>query len=133
MYDSIDNEKILINKRLELVRFANENGIKVAARFYSCSKKNIKKRCKRYAVYGIAGLKDKSRKPKNSSKRINTKDILEIKECVENAKEKNKYITVNNVRKKTKIKSRGYSPLDKIKMAEEIDSIIFPKPQLLTV
>lgn len=31
------------------------------------------------------------------------------------------------------IKTRGYSPLDKIKMALEIDNIVFPKPQLLTV
>lgn len=33
----------------------------------------------------------------------------------------------------TEIKTRGYSPLDKIKMALEIDNIVFPKPQLLTV
>ncbi len=38
MYDSIDNEKILMDKRLELVRYANDNGVKVAARFYKCSK-----------------------------------------------------------------------------------------------
>ena len=35
MYDSIDDETKLIDKRLDLVRFANDNGIKVAARFYS--------------------------------------------------------------------------------------------------
>ena len=33
----------------------------------------------------------------------------------------------------TEIKSRGYSPLDKIKTALEIDKINIPKPQLLTV
>ena len=33
----------------------------------------------------------------------------------------------------TEIKTRGYSPLDKIKTAYEIDNIKFPKPQLLTV
>ena len=27
MYMNIDNEKLLIEKRLEMVRFANENGI----------------------------------------------------------------------------------------------------------
>lgn len=31
------------------------------------------------------------------------------------------------------IRTKGYSPLDKIKTAYEIDNIIFPKPQLLTV
>ena len=112
MYDSIDNEKILMDKRLELVRYANEFGIKVAARFYSCSKNTIKKWCKRYAVYGMAGLKDKSRKPIHSPKRINDKDILKIKECVDHAKEKNKYITVNNVRRKTKIKNYSDSTIN---------------------
>lgn len=28
MYRNIDNEKMLIDKRLEMVRFANDNGIK---------------------------------------------------------------------------------------------------------
>ena len=42
LYDSIDNEKVLVDKRLELVRFANENGIKVAARFYNCSKNTVR-------------------------------------------------------------------------------------------
>jgi len=105
MYNSISNEKVLVDKRLELVRFANNNGIKPAARFYKCSKNTIKKWCKRYAVYGTAGLKDKSRRPLNSPNKIKNNDIIKIKKCVEEAKEKKKYITVNNVRKKTKIKS----------------------------
>lgn len=103
MYDSINNEKVLIHKRLELVRYANEFGIKVAARFYKCSKNTIKKWCRRYAVYGIAGLKDKSRRPIHSPKRISDNDVKKIKKCVDYAKKKKKYITVNNVRKKTKI------------------------------
>lgn len=103
MYDNIDNEKKLIEKRLEMVRFANEYGIKAAARVYSCSKNTIKKWCRRYAVYGIKGLKDKSRRPHHSPRRIDNNDIIKIKECVDYAKEKKKYITVNNVRRKTKI------------------------------
>lgn len=46
MYMNIDNEKLLIEKRLEMVRFANENRIKKAAGFYNCTKillKNGKK------------------------------------------------------------------------------------------
>ena len=43
MYMNIDNEKMLIEKRLEMVRFANESGIKKAAKFYNCSKNTIKK------------------------------------------------------------------------------------------
>lgn len=104
MYDSINNEKVLIDKRLELVMFAHENGIKPAARFYKCSKNTVKKWCKRYALYGIRGLKNKSRRPLHSPKRILDEDIIKIKECVDYAKKKKKYITVNNVRKNTKIK-----------------------------
>lgn len=99
LYLNIDNEKMLIDKRLEMVRFANENGIKVAARFYSCSKNTIKKWCKRYAVYGLKGLLDKSKKPKNSPKKIRQEDIDKITEVSKNAKEKKKHITVKNVRK----------------------------------
>ena len=33
LYFNINNEKKLIDKRLEMVRFANENSIKAAARF----------------------------------------------------------------------------------------------------
>lgn len=40
-------------------------------------------------------------------KRILDDDIIKIKECVDYAKNKKKYITVNNVRRKTKIS--GYS------------------------
>ena len=62
-----------------------------------------KKWCRRFALNGLEGLKDISRRPHNSPKRIDEKDIIKIKECVEYAKEKKKYITVNNVRRKTKI------------------------------
>ena len=43
MYYSVDDERKLVAKRLDLVRFANDNGIKVAAKFYSCNKNTIKK------------------------------------------------------------------------------------------
>ena len=101
MYLNIDNEKMLIEKRLEMVRFANETSIKKAARFYSCSKNTVKKWCRRYAVYGLNGLLDKSRKPKSSPKRIPQEDIDKITEVTKNAKEKKKHITVKNVRKKS--------------------------------
>ena len=104
MYDSIDNEKVLMDKRLEMVRYANDNGVKVAARFYKCSKNTIKKWCRRYAIYGYGGLKDKSRRPIHSPKRIPDDDIIKIKQTCDYAKEKGKYITVNNVRKRTGIK-----------------------------
>ncbi len=103
MYMNIDNEKMLINKRLEMVRFANENSIKSAAKFYSCSKNTIKKWCKRYATYGINGLLDRSKRPKNSPNKIPKEDIDIIYDVTKTAKEKKKHITVKNVRKKSKI------------------------------
>ena len=33
----------------------------------------------------------------------------------------------------SKIKTRGYSPIEKIKETYEIDNIIFPMPQILNV
>lgn len=103
MYLNTKNEKLIIDKRLEMVRTAHEIGIKPTARLYKCSKNVVKKWCKRYALYGLKGLKDLSRRPKSSPKRIKDEDIIKINECVQNAKEKKKYITVNNVRRSTKI------------------------------
>lgn len=103
MYMGITDEKLLINKRLEMVRFAYDNGYKVAARFYKCSKNTIKKWCRRYSIKGINGLRDLSRKPKTSPKRIKQDTIDLITSTTKDAKFKNKYITVNNIRRKTKI------------------------------
>ena len=103
MYMNIDSEKLLIDKRLEMVRYAFDNGYRVAARFYKCSKNTIKKWCRRYSLKGINGLRDLSRKPKNSPKRIKQEDIDIITEVTKDAKYKNKYITVNNIKRKTNI------------------------------
>ena len=113
LYNNIDNEKMLIDKRLEMVRFANENGIKVAARFYSCSKNTIKKWRRRYALYGLKGLVDISKKPKNSPKRIPQGDIDKITEVSKMAKEKKKHITVKNVRKSSKIDDYSDSTINR--------------------
>lgn len=43
MYLNVNNEKMLIEKRLEMVRLANDTNIKKADRFYNCSKNIIKK------------------------------------------------------------------------------------------
>ena len=103
MYMNIDNEKMLIDKRLEMVRFANETGIKKTAKRYSCSKNTIKKWCRRYALYGLKGLKDESRKPKHSPKRIAQEDINKITEVKTLEKRNKKYITVRNIRKTSKV------------------------------
>ncbi len=91
MYMNIDNLDLLINKRLEMVRFASENGYKVATRFYNCSKNTIKKWSRRYALKGIRGLIDITRKPHNSPKRISQNDIDTIASITKEAKEKKVY------------------------------------------
>lgn len=103
MYMNTVDEDFLIDKRLEMVRTANDYGIKVTARIYNCSKNTVKKWCRRYALHGIKGLKDLSKKPKHSPKRISNKDINIIDYVTKEARKKKKYITVNNVRRKTKI------------------------------
>ena len=113
MYDNIDNEELIIDKRLEMVRYSNDYGIKSATRFYQCSKTTVKKWRKRYALYGIAGLKDQSRKPHHISGKIRQQDIDMISNTAIYAKEKNKHITVNNIRRKTKIKEHSDATINR--------------------
>lgn len=103
MYMNIDNEDLLIDKRLEMVRFACDNGIRKATKVYDCARNTIKKWCRRYAKDGIKGLKDLSRKPHHSPRKIKQEDIDVILSASKEAKEKGKYITVNNIRRKTKV------------------------------
>ncbi|MEG0408359.1 MAG: hypothetical protein RSB77_03175 [Bacilli bacterium] len=42
VYKNNKNESYIKNKRLEIVRYAKNFGIKSAARFYSCSKNTVK-------------------------------------------------------------------------------------------
>ena len=107
MYDSISDEKKLIDKRLDLVHYANEFGIRQAMRFYHCSRNTVRKWCKRYAVYGIKGLKNKSRRPLHSPRRIKEEDIIKIKQTCDYAKEKKKYIQRLSKVAKVYISSEG--------------------------
>lgn len=103
LYMNSDNMDYIVSKRLEMIRYTTENGIKKAAKFYSCSKNTIKKWYRRYQTKGMDGLKDISRKPHNSPNKIKQEDAELITSTVKSAKEKKKYITVNNIRKATDI------------------------------
>ena len=96
-----------------MVRYANEEGYRCAARFYNCSRNTIRKWCRRYALYGIKGLNDLSRRPKHSPKRIDYDVINQITDITKDAKYKGKHITVNNIRKKTKIEICSNSTINK--------------------
>lgn len=102
-----DNQDFIISKRLEMIRYASDHGIKPAARFYKCSKTTVKKWLKRYNTLNMSGLVDMSRRPHTSPKRIKQDDINLIQTAAKEAKEKGKIVTVNNVRRKTKI--TGYA------------------------
>ncbi len=103
IYHNFKNEDYLIKTRLELVRYANDYGVKPASRFFRCSKNTVKRWCKRYSIYGIKGLKNLSSRPHHLRTTISSEDIEKISSVVVYANEHKKHITVNNVRKKTKI------------------------------
>ncbi len=56
--------------RLRLVRFAQQHGIKPAARAFSTRRKTIRKWLRRYEQEGYSALRGRSRAPKNPARRI---------------------------------------------------------------
>lgn len=104
IYHNTKNSDYIVSKRLEMVNYANDFGIKPASRYFKTSKNTIKRWCKRYALYGIKGLRNNSSRPHHLRTTVSKKDVNKITNTVKVAKEKNKHITVNNVRKKTGIK-----------------------------
>lgn len=61
LFNRRDQEQILI--RQEMVRYAQQHGIKPAAKYYSCSKNTVKTWLGRFQEGGIGALKNKSRAP----------------------------------------------------------------------
>jgi len=113
MYYSVNNMSVIVDKRLEMVHMAHEIGYKPTARFYKTDRNTVRKWCRRYALEGIDGLRDKSKKPITSPSRIKQSDIDKIQSAAKDAKNKNKYITVNNIRKITKIKKHSDKTINK--------------------
>lgn len=104
MYYSAKSMDIIVRKRLDMVHMAFERGYKSTARFYNTDRNTVRKWCRRYALEGINGLRDRSKRPIHSPSKINQKHIDLITDTCKWALEKGKYITVKNIRKKTKIK-----------------------------
>ena len=59
MFNRKNKEQIGI--RLRMVRYAQRNGAKPAARYFGCSKNTIKEWLRRFNKYGVGGLENKSR------------------------------------------------------------------------
>lgn len=104
MYYSVNDMSVIVDKRLDMVHMAREIGYRATARFYKTDRNTVRKWCRRYALEGLDGLKDKSKKPITSPSRINQNDIDKISNAAKDAKLKKKYITVKNIRRKTKIR-----------------------------
>lgn len=103
IYRNCKNIDYLIEKRLELVRYANDFGVKPASRYFKTSKNTVKRWCKRYAIYGKKGLYNHSSRPIHIHTTVTTKDKNMIIKTVKESHKKKKHITVNNIRRKTKI------------------------------
>jgi len=104
MYYQSKTMEFIVNKRLEMVHMASEMGFKATARYYNTDRNTVRKWHRRYQSEGIKGLRDRNKRPLNSPTRIKQSHIDKITETCHWALEKGKYITVKNVRKKTKIK-----------------------------
>ena len=113
MYYSVNNMDVIVDNRLKMVQMAMEVGFKPTARFFKTDRNTVRKWCRRYAIGGIDALKDLSKKPLSSPSRIKQSHINKITEASIDAKNRKKYITVNNIRKRTKIKSYSDSTINR--------------------
>ena len=105
MYTVVKDMEVIARKRLDMIHYVNEYGFHKASKYFKTDRKTIKKWYRRYLSEGIKGLHDRSRKPITSPKTIDRKTVEVITKTVIEAKAKNKYITVKNVRKKSKVKN----------------------------
>lgn len=69
-YELLRVSKDIYEVRVKMVAFAKRNGIKPAAREFSTTVKTVRKWVKRYQKEGKPGLRDRSRRPKNSSNQM---------------------------------------------------------------
>lgn len=104
MYYSAKDMRIIVRKRLEMVHMAHDYGFKATARMFSTDRNTVRKWFRRYQLEGLKGLEDRNKRPLHSPSRIPQKHIDLIKNVCLEAIEKGKYITVKNIRRKTKIK-----------------------------
>lgn len=93
----------IARKRLEMIMSVENIGFKPTARLFGTDKKLVKFWYMRYINEGEDGLKNRSRKPKTSPRRIPKKISDKIISTTIDAKENGKYITVNNIRRKIKL------------------------------
>jgi len=92
-YDLYRNCKDPIPYRIELVKFALTHGIKPSARKFKTTVKTVRKWVRRFEEGKKPALKDQSKRPKNSPKKLNAYWYFKIRdECLQ-ARKHNKRIT----------------------------------------
>lgn len=104
MYYASKSMDFIVRKRLDMVHMAYDCGFKATARFYNTDRNTVRKWTRRYQLEGINGLRDRNKRPIHSPSKMKQVDIDKIVNTCMWAKENGKYITVKNVRRKTKIK-----------------------------
>lgn len=76
MYYLTDDIETIINKRLEMVKMAKQEGYKPTARYFKTDRNTVRKWSRRYEEFGIEGLKDKCSSSRN--KRIKNIDMSKV-------------------------------------------------------
>ena len=66
------------NLRLNMVKKAKETNISEAARLFGATRKTVRKWVKRYDLYGLSGLRDNKKVPKNIPHKMRQRDEEEI-------------------------------------------------------
>ena len=102
-YDMYKNSKQPEKLRIEMIEYAKANGISKAAREFNTTRNTVKKWLRRYDEAKVKGLKDQSKKPKNSPKKIDDYCYCLIKQVCEIAIRDNKRINGAKIKKKYKI------------------------------
>lgn len=107
------SDDFILEKRLDLVRYANEFGIRACCKHFKTTKNTVRRWCRRYAIHGKKGLKNLSRAPKRVRRKISQQTIESIKEVVCDSEDKKKYITSVNVIRKLKLYQYNYFTINR--------------------
>lgn len=117
-YDLYKNSKDPIQLRINIVKDAKKIGIKPTARKYKTTVKTVRKWVKRYNELKKPGLRDKSRRPKNSPNEIKRYWYFKIEDICKWAKKNNKRINASMIKRKHHI---PYSKNTIIKVMRELN------------
>ena len=117
-YDLYRNSNNPVPYRMDIVRYAKKHGIKPAAREFKTTPKTVRKWIQRFDNNKKTGLKDLSKRPKNSPNKIIPYWYFKIQDVCKTAKKNNKRITAVWIKRKHNI---PYSTKTILKVMRELD------------